>query len=135
MHASEYSPCVTRSGKPRRGYYDLASAEDGVDYVMDRYGKDMVPYLCENCDEWHLCPAKRHTPSQHCDPCAKQLYESEQAARRRGRILQSERRISLRLYKCPKGNGWHLTSMQPEAWEELSAAQGNREPIIPSQPV
>ncbi|MFT6819351.1 MAG: hypothetical protein ACJATT_003173, partial [Myxococcota bacterium] len=31
--------------------------------------------------------------------------------------------------------GWHLTSMQPEAWEELSAAQGNREPIIPSQPV
>ncbi len=122
MYASQSQSCVTRSGKPRKGYYSSDDAEDGADYVFKRYKKRMVPYLCENCGDWHLCPAKRHTPSQHCDPCSKQAYESKQAAERREKILVAERGIWLFIYECPHKNGWHLTSMSKEDFkaEELA---------------
>ena len=57
MYALNSSPCVTRDGKPRKAYRNWASADDGADYVYERYKNRVVPYECELCGDWHLCPA------------------------------------------------------------------------------
>ena len=104
------STCVNSRGKPRRVYPDRSSAEEGAGYALSAYGNRMVPYRCCHCSSWHLCPTGRHTPSFYCSACSKQAYESEDAAERRARILEQERGTRLRVYECPHGEGWHLTS-------------------------
>lgn len=110
MHSTKPTPCVNRRGKPRRAYPNRASAEEGAQYVLHCYGNRMVPYRCDRCRDWHLCPAERHTPGHHCHSCSKQAYESEEAAERRAEILATERGVWLRVYECPHYEGWHLTS-------------------------
>ena len=110
MHNTTSPACVSRRGTPRRAYPDRCSAEEGARHALSAYGNRMVPYRCHRCVFWHLCPADRHTPGQHCSACAKQAYNSEQAAKRRAYILEQERGTSLRVYECPHGHGWHLTS-------------------------
>lgn len=102
--------CVGLRGKPRRAYPDRSSADDGASHVLAVYGKRMVPYRCNRCDLWHLCPIDRHTPSYYSNTCSKQVYDSEDAAFRRARILAQERGTRLRVYVFPYGEGWHLTS-------------------------
>ena len=104
------STCVGSRGKPRRAYLDRSSADDGACHVLSVYGERMVPYRCMQCGSWHLCPTDRHTPSYYSYTCSKQVYESEDAAFRRARILEQERGTRLRVYVCPYGEGWHLTS-------------------------
>jgi hypothetical protein len=53
----------------------------------------------------HTCP---HCTDSHGQP--KQAYESEDAAERRAEIILEERGVDLRVYECPYGEGWHLTS-------------------------
>lgn len=103
-------PCVTRRGTPRRAYPNRLAAEEGARHALSAYGNRMVPYWCNRCGSWHLCPADRHTPSHPCCSCSKQAYESEDAAELRANILARERRVFLRVYECPYGEGSHLTS-------------------------
>lgn len=110
MHSTISVACVSRRGKPLRAYSDLRSAQEGARLALGSYGNRMVPYCCDRCRAWHLCPADRHTPSHHCDTCDKQAYATEEAAERRANILQQERGTWLRVYECPRGDGWHLTS-------------------------
>lgn len=102
--------CLNREGRPRRNYLDQESASEGAHYALVAYGSRMVPYHCDRCGFWHLSPAERHTPGHRCHYCGKQAYDSEGAAERRADILGQERGTSLRVYQCPYGSGWHLTS-------------------------
>ena len=102
--------CLNRHGKPRHSYANKQSAEEGADYALKKYGKRMVPYRCNRCGSWHLSPIERHTPSHYCYECSKQAYSSESSAERRASILFREERVLLRVYECPYGEGWHLTS-------------------------
>jgi hypothetical protein len=104
------SICLNARGKPRRAYPNKQSAEEGARHALETYRNPMVPYHCDKCGSWHLCPANRHTPGHHCYDCSKQAYASESAAERRSLILERERGILLRVYECPCGEGWHLTS-------------------------
>jgi len=102
--------CVSRRGTPLRAFNDRTSASDAASYATERYGRHMVPYRCDRCGSWHLCPADRHTPSHDCFACSKRSYETEEAAERRAAILEGEQGVWLRVYACPYGDGWHLTS-------------------------
>lgn len=110
MYNAKPTTCVGHSGRPRRAYPDLSSAEEGARHALLSYGNQMVPYRCNQCGSWHLCPIDRYTPGHYCYACSKQAYNSEQAAERRARILEQERGTRLRVYECPYGEGWHLTS-------------------------
>ena len=111
------SSCIRRgTRKPLRSYFSRSEAELAAEYVLARFGHDQVPYRCRTCESWHLTPRERHTPSFPCPDCTsgggepKASYETEDAAERRASILRRERGVSLRVYDCPYGNGWHLTS-------------------------
>lgn len=103
--------CVGKiSGKPLGAYASLAEAEEGVRYVARRWGKAMVSYRCQRCGQWHLSPRSRQTPSEPCPRCSKQSYRSARHAERRAAILRKEQGVSLRVYPCEFGHGYHLTS-------------------------
>lgn len=102
--------CVNRQGKPRRSFLERQSAAEGARYVLEVYGHSMEPYRCHRCGSWHLSPAERHTPCHYCHDCDKQAYNSEVSAERQALILEREQGILLRVYECPYGEGWHLTS-------------------------
>lgn len=104
------SSCLTLQGKPRRAYPNQLLADEGALRALQIFGNRMVPYHCDRCGSWHLCPANRHTPGHHCYDCSKQAYASESAAELRAIILEREQGTSLRVYECPYGEGWHLTS-------------------------
>ncbi len=95
---AEYSTAL----EAREAAADInANAEGGI---------KMVEYQCKKCERWHLSPADRHTPSEHCHSCDKQLYATEQGAKRRAEIRHEEEGIWLEVYRCDKGgDGWHLT--------------------------
>lgn len=104
------SICRNSRGKPRRAYSNQRLAEEGARHALEAYGNRMVPYHCNQCGSWHLCPVYRHTPGHYCHDCEKQAYVSESAAERRALILEREQETFLRVYECPYGEGWHLTS-------------------------
>ncbi|QHS15479.1 hypothetical protein GUY17_05970 [Shewanella sp. Arc9-LZ] len=106
------------SGKPLTQYYDEEEAQGAADYSKEFYGDDLSPYHCSKCDLWHLSPKSRQTPSQKCNRCTggygveKESYRSKLEARLRADIIYDEQGISLRVYKCKYGFGWHLTKSQ-----------------------
>lgn len=110
-------PCTSqKTGKALHAYTDHASAEDGARYATMKWGNPMVPYLCARCRAWHLSPAARQTPSHTCRSCTdasgrpKQSYATEKGAQSRADIQEREKHARLRVYECPNGDGWHLTS-------------------------
>ena len=103
-----------RNGKPLTVYASKPEAQQSANYE-NQYGRNLVPYQCRKCGEWHLSPKDRQTPSTKCRHCTglagkyKDLYESEADAGKRAAILRKEEGISLTVYKCPYEDGWHLT--------------------------
>ena len=104
------SGCMSRRDTPLRAFPDRASADEAARYALATYGNRMVPYRCDRCGFWHLCPADRHTPSHECTTCSKRSYETEEGAKRRAAIIEAGQGVCLRVYACPYGDGWHLTS-------------------------
>ncbi len=104
-----------RSGKPLTEYHSEYEALEAAEYSNINYGNDLVPYKCSKCNQWHLTPKSRRTPSRKCEYCTdsvgrgKELYETEKAAELRAEILREEQGVWLRVYECPCDNGWHLT--------------------------
>lgn len=62
--------------------------------------------------------AKKKRPRRpQCEPCGKRSYPSEEDAVRT--ILWRVRRMDgrgLRYYRCPHGNGYHLTKKPHRFW-------------------
>lgn len=109
--------CIGKvSGKPLTEYDSESEAMKGADYEKSKYGNSLIPYLCNNCDMWHLALKNRQTPSYECDYCTdsegepKRLYQSYEDAERRAEIIYEERGIELDIYECEHDDGWHLTS-------------------------
>lgn len=103
------------SGEPLTEYYDEHDAIYAAEYSKEVYGNDLVPYRCNKCERWHLSPKSRQTPSKKCDICTggdgepKDSYRTKLEAKARANILFDEQGISLKVYQCRYGNGWHLT--------------------------
>ena len=108
--------CVGRkTGKPLTEFASQSDAREGAAHANKRYGQNLLPYQCDECGMWHLAPADRQTPSTTCNSCPsadgkpKESYQNESAARRRADILHREQGVTLQVYACEHGNGWHLT--------------------------
>jgi len=103
------------SGKPLTEYQTKNEAKKAVEYLKSRNVRDLIPYKCDRCGYWHLSPKNRQTPSKKCPFCtdtqgkAKDSYLSQKQATLRANILLRENGKNLSVYRCPHGNGWHLT--------------------------
>lgn len=108
--------CRSSKGEPLTEYPSRADASEGARYVAEHHRLDLVPYRCSRCQFWHLSPRGRNTPSDHCFFCTsstgeqKARYRSKSDAVRRAEIIREERGLRLEVYRCPHGQGWHLTS-------------------------
>jgi len=104
-----------KTGKPLAEYGTEDEAQEAALYANATYKRHLTPYLCSVCNRWHLSPVNRQTPSKKCTACVggdgqpKDTYTSETDAKRRAAIIRKESGVSLRVYGCPYGNGWHLT--------------------------
>lgn len=114
-----FTQCTsTRTGEPLKSYQYHSAAQHGADHAKIYYGHSMVPYQCDRCDYWHLCPEERHTPSETCSYCTssagkpKQLYATYEAAKKRADCLWQENRVKLDVYECRYQFGWHLTKLR-----------------------
>ncbi len=114
--ANKSRSCLSRTGEPLTEYHSRVEAQRGADHVRLLYGKRLLPYQCGSCRRWHLAPEDRHTPSARCAVCidgrggSKELYRSREIAGKRAQISRREKGVSLKVYRCPFSDGWHLTS-------------------------
>ena len=116
MHRKSRTCIGKVSGEPVTEYDSEDEAVDGAWHARLEYGRDLIPYRCRRCRRWHLALRDRETPSRPCTDCtcssgrAKQAYGSRAHAETRAELLRKERGVRLRVYACPLGSGWHLTS-------------------------
>ncbi len=108
-----------KTGRPLMEYDSKAEAQSAANYANKTYrDTNLLPYKCEQCGLWHLSPANRQTPSQACPVCRgsdgkpKAAYTSKKDAYQRASILRKEQGVTLKVYECEHGNGWHLTKTQ-----------------------
>ena len=105
----------TRNGKPLSEYSSEVEAEGAAIYANSQYRKNLAPYRCDRCGQWHLSPQNRQTPSTSCNLCtdafghSKALYPTQETAKQRAKIIRKEKGVQLSVYQCPYNNGWHLT--------------------------
>ncbi|NQV14193.1 hypothetical protein HQ531_01955 [bacterium] len=108
-----------KSGRPLTEYETKAEAKSAANYANKNFsGENLVPYKCDRCGFWHISPTGRQTPSKACTICRgadgmlKESYQSENDAQLRAGILHEEQGVTLYIYECEHGNGWHLTKNQ-----------------------
>ena len=51
----------------------------------------------------------------HCYKCNKISYRTQQEAKKEASDMRKRGKNHSYVYACPKGNGWHLTSMKPRS--------------------
>ena len=51
----------------------------------------------------------------HCYKCNKISYRTQQEAKKEASDMRKRGYGHTYVYACPKGNGWHLTSMKPKS--------------------
>ena len=51
----------------------------------------------------------------HCYKCNKISYRTQQEAKKEAADMRKRGKNHSYVYACPKGNGWHLTSMKPRS--------------------
>lgn len=111
--------CKKPNGKQLASYHNEDEARSSAKYVTSRHKITMIHYSCDNCGFWHLAPLLTYTPSIECHWCTdsngelKRAYETKPGAKRRAAIIEKQRDITLYIYECPYGCGWHLTR-QPQ---------------------
>jgi len=104
-----------RTGRPLTEYDSRSEAKADAKALKQRYHQDLRPYHCPECGLWHLSPADRQTPSSICPVCRgadgqpKAAYANQAAGQQRAAILRKEQGVTLTIYKCEYGFGWHLT--------------------------
>ncbi|MCH9757616.1 MAG: hypothetical protein K0U19_00730 [Proteobacteria bacterium] len=93
--------CRDKYGKFLDEFNFESDAQDCANYMKRKFGRNLVPYLCEECGFWHLAPK--------CAVCgkAKRLYNSKKDAERQAAKVFATEGKYLRIYKSC--GGWHLT--------------------------
>jgi hypothetical protein len=110
--------CRTSKGQPRSTFNSCEAAAQSAQYEAKNRGATLEPYKCDDCGLWHLAPPGRNTPSHTSESCVgrdgrpKEIYDTEEGARKRSRILLKEKGVELYSYHCERCDGWHLTSQQ-----------------------
>lgn len=113
-HKSE--TCFSKSGNPLSVYRNFSEAQESADYQYSQSGVSLTVYKCNACGKYHLKPTEFYCEklSSVCS-CTdhngkkKDAYPTAQDAEKMVNIRKSAG-ITLFVYKCPQGNGYHLTS-------------------------
>lgn len=87
--------------------------------MSDRANEGMKPdryFLCDKCDLWHLA-----TTRARCVWTGKRKFHSEQHALRFKSRNKDGKNGMRSHYKCPKCNGWHLSSMDRKKYLKVHA--------------
>ena len=111
------STCFSRSGNPLSEFNSFEEAQASADYEKKRNGDcDLVPYECMKCLKFHLKPKEFYVPKlstkcscRNTEGKPKDAYPLEDAAQKMAEI-RGKSGVRLFVYRCPDGNGWHLTS-------------------------
>ena len=108
--------CFGKESKEPLSVYKLRrEAKESAEFIKKKFKKEMSPYKCDKCGQWHLALASRLTPSKTCKKCndsrgkPKEAYKTKKGAIKRAELLKKEMGVKLQVYKCPHGAGWHLT--------------------------
>ena len=112
--------CISnKTGKPLKSYATESDAIYHAQKSSEQYGKNLTHYRCNKCNQYHLTPKERDTPSSDCDVCSwsnsskpKKLYPNEESARLRASIIYEEDGVRLKVYPCRYNAGYHLTKNQ-----------------------
>lgn len=106
-----------KTGQPLTVYFSEADAKSSALYERTARGSDLYPYKCEKCGYWHLAPlsSKLNVQRNACS-CLdsngrhKALYLTrEDAEKQRMKSEAEQHNISLKIYSCNEGKGFHLT--------------------------
>lgn len=106
------SICMSKDGNPLSVYDSYQEALSSANYI----GKNLIPYQCEYCNYYHLKPeefyCEKLTRRCNCvdhNGCKKDTYKTESDAMKIVKIWAKKGKF-LRIYKCPQGEGYHLSS-------------------------
>ena len=106
------STCMSRFEKPLSEYESYSDALESAHYI----GKNLVPYQCKRCGKYHLKPQEFYCEKlQSVCSCrshegnSKDSYKTYSDAQKMANI-RANTGVNLTVYKCPEGNGYHLTS-------------------------
>lgn len=97
-------------------YFSEEDAKSSALYEWTARGSDLYPYKCEKCGYWHLAPlsSKLNVQRNACS-CLdsngrhKALYLTIEDAEKQRMKSEAEQHISLKIYSCSEGKGFHLT--------------------------
>lgn len=106
--------CFSKTGNPLSAYNSLAEAQRSANYQSSE--NKFTPYYCNTCGKYHLKPTEYFCKKKNstCD-CRdhqgnkKDTYETRYDAEKMVKI-RGQAGITLYVYECPQGNGFHLTS-------------------------
>ena len=118
-------------------YHSLVAAEMAAEETKKNYGHTLTPAKCRACGYWHLTTVTTRRQCMFCTDRAlflKDIYSTREEAQRTAEHLRKEKKVMLLPYKCPHGNGWHLTKkwkMKNEKWrmknKKAKEAEGAKE--------
>lgn len=105
-----------KTGQPLTVYFSEADAKSSALYERTARGSDLYPYKCEKCGYWHLAPlsSKLNVQKNACS-CLdsngrhKALYLTREDAEKQRMKSEAEQHVSLKIYSCNEGRGFHLT--------------------------
>lgn len=105
-----------KTGQHLTVYFSEEDAKSSALYERTARGSDLYPYKCEKCGYWHLAPlsSKLNVQRNACS-CLdsngrhKALYLTREDAEKQRMKSEAEQHISLKIYSCSEGKGFHLT--------------------------
>ena len=108
--------CFSKTGNPLSVYLSYSEAQESANYQYSQSGISLIAYQCNTCGKYHLKPTEYYCEklSSSCS-CIdhngrkKDAYSTLQDAEKMITI-RKQAGVTLYVYKCPKGNGYHLTS-------------------------
>ena len=108
--------CISRNGTPLSVYNSFSEAQESADFQFSRNRIQLIPYSCPVCGKFHLKPEEFYCKKiiSRCS-CTdhnghrKDCYATRKDAEKMVSI-RSKTGITLYVYPCPQGNGFHLTS-------------------------
>lgn len=104
--------CKGSNGQPLEEYHTRSSAELAAEEIKRKYGNELIPNQCRKCGYWHLNPVNTKRQCMFCTDSAlflKDIYGTREEAQKTAEWMKKEKKIQLYPYKCPHGNGWHLS--------------------------
>lgn len=108
--------CFSSTGSPLSVYETYSEATESAQYQSSDGRTQLTPYQCDRCGKYHLKPAEFYCKkTKSTCSCTdhhgnkKDTYETRYDAEKMVKIRE-QAGVTLYVYECPQGNGFHLTS-------------------------